>query len=99
MFIKEHPRLANEIARGSKRYNTIKNMRSGFEKANSTNKEDLKTLEKPKIITGSMANILAQKAAIALLLKRAFSFMKIPQNTPPFVARVNGYPVSWNQLP
>ena len=61
MYIKEYPRLANEIARGSKRYNTIKNMRSGFEKTNSTNKEDLKTLEKPKIITGSMANILAKK--------------------------------------
>jgi hypothetical protein len=46
-----------------------------------------------------MANILAQKAAIVLLLNRAFSFMKIPQNTPPFVAKMNGYPVYWNQLP
>jgi hypothetical protein len=75
MYVKEHPRLVNQIPRGTKRYNTIKNMRSASERANSTIKEDLKILEKPKVITGSRANILAQMAAIALLLKRAFSFI------------------------
>jgi hypothetical protein len=75
MYVKEHPRLINEIPRGSKRYNTIKNMRSASERANSTIKEDLKILEKPKILNGSRANILAQMAAIILLLKRAFSFI------------------------
>jgi hypothetical protein len=75
MYVKEHPRLINEIPRGSKRYNTIKKMRSASERANSTIKEDLKILDKPRVLRGSRANILAQMAAIALLLKRAFSFI------------------------
>lgn len=75
MYIKEHPRLINEIPRGSKRYNTIKKLRSASERANSTLKEDLKIIEKPRILTGPRANILAQMAAIALLVKRAFSFV------------------------
>ena len=75
MYVKEHPRLVNEIPRGTKRYNTIKNMRSASERANSTIKGDLKVIEKPKVIDGSRANILAQMAAIVLLLKRAFSFI------------------------
>ncbi len=50
-------------------------MRSASERSNSTIKEDLKILEKPKVITGSRANILAQMAGIVLLLKRAFSFI------------------------
>ena len=75
MYVKEHPRLVNEIPRGSKRYNTIKNMRSASERSNSTMKEDLKILDKPRVLGGPRANILAQMAAIALLLKRAFSFI------------------------
>ena len=75
MYVKEHPRLVNEIPRGTKRYNTIKNMRSASERANSTIKGDLKVIEKPKVLDGSRANILAQIAAIVLLLKRAFSFI------------------------
>ncbi len=75
MYVKEHPRLINEIPRGSKRYNTIKKMRSASERANSTVKEDIKILDKPRVIKGSRANILAQMAAIALLLKRTFSFI------------------------
>ena len=59
MYVKEYPRLINEIPRGSKRYNLIKKIRSAFlrgvgpfpcgpeaERANSTMKEDLKILEK-----------------------------------------------------
>jgi hypothetical protein len=38
-------------------------------------KEDLKILEKPRILNSSRANILAQMAAIVLLLKRAFKFI------------------------
>jgi len=75
MSVKDHPRLVNEIPRGSKRYNTIKKMRSASERANSTIKEDIKILEKPRVIQGFRANILAQMAAIVLLLKRAFSFI------------------------
>ncbi|MFH1991799.1 MAG: hypothetical protein ABIK98_05245 [Pseudomonadota bacterium] len=91
MYVKEHPRLINEIPRGSKRYNTIKKFRSASERSNSTMKEDLKILEKPRVLNGPRANILAQIAAIALLLKRVFNFIvritnlfrKLHQNNDP----------------
>ena len=75
MYVKEHPRLINEIPRGSKRYNLIKKIRSASERANSTMKEDLKILEKPRVLNSSRANILAQMAGIVLLLSRAFKFI------------------------
>ena len=75
MYVKEHPRLINEIPRGSKRYNLIKKIRSASERANSTMKEDLKILEKPRILNAQRAAILAQMAAIVLLLHRAFKFV------------------------
>ena len=75
MYVKEHPRLVNEIPRGSKRYNLIKKIRSASERANSTIKEDLKILEKPRVLNDSRANILAQMAGIVLLLNRAFKFI------------------------
>ena len=59
MYIKEHPRLVNEIPRGSKRYNNIKKMHSASERANSTMKEDIKILDKPRILNAARANILA----------------------------------------
>ena len=58
MSIKEYPRLINEIPRGSKRYNTIKKMRSASERVNGTIKEDIKILEKPHIIDGFRAKCL-----------------------------------------
>ena len=67
--------LINEIPRGSKRYSLIKKIRSASERANSTMKEDLKVLEKPKVLNSSRADILSQMAAIVLLLKRAFKFI------------------------
>ena len=75
MYVKEHPRLINEIPRGSKRYNTFKKMRPASERSNSTMKEDLKILDKPRVLNGKRSAILAQMAAIVLLLKRAFSFI------------------------
>ena len=75
MYVKDHPRLINEIPRGSKRYNLIKKIRSASERANSTLKEDLKIIEKPRVLNGSRANILSQMAAIVLLLKRGFAFI------------------------
>ena len=75
MYVKEHPRLVNEIPRGSKRYNAIKKMRSASERANSTIKEDIKIIEKPRVSARFRADILAQMAGITLLLKRAFSFI------------------------
>ncbi len=75
MYIKEHPRLINEIPRGSKRFNELKKIRSASERSNSTIKEDIKILDKPRICNITRANILAQMSAITLLLKRAFSFI------------------------
>ena len=75
MYVKEHPRLINEIPRGSKRYNLIKKIRSASERANSTMKEDLKILEKPRVLNAKRADILAQMAAIVLLLTRGFGFI------------------------
>ena len=75
MYVKEHPRLVNEIPRGSKRYKEIKRMRSASERANSTLKEDIKILDKPRVMNRKRDNILSQMAAIALLLVRGFSFV------------------------
>ena len=75
MYVKEHPRLVNEIPRGSKRYKEIKRMRSASERANSTLKEDIKILDKPRVMNLGRANILSHMAAIVLLLVRGFSFV------------------------
>ncbi|MGA1870328.1 MAG: hypothetical protein ACMUJM_17450 [bacterium] len=75
MYIKDHPRLVNEIPRGSQRYQNIKKLRSASERLNSSLKNDLKILEKPRILDNIRADILTQIAAIVLLLKRAFSFI------------------------
>ena len=75
MYVKEHPRLINEIPRGSKRYKDIKKIRSPSERANSTLKEHIKILDKPRVLNATRANILAQMAAIVLLLLRGFSFI------------------------
>ena len=53
----------------------IKKLRSASERANSSLKEDIKILHKPRVLNATRANILAQMAAIVLLLKRAFSFV------------------------
>ncbi|MBN1850245.1 MAG: hypothetical protein JW932_16865, partial [Deltaproteobacteria bacterium] len=58
MYVKEHPRLVNEIPRGSKRYQDIKKLRSASERANSTLKEDLKIIERPRVLNGSRSDIL-----------------------------------------
>jgi hypothetical protein len=75
MYLKEHPRLVNEIPRGSKRYKDIKKIRSASERANSTLKDNIKILDKPRVLNSTRANILAQMAAIVLLLFRGFSFV------------------------
>ena len=75
MYVKEHPRLVNQIPRGSKRYNEIKKNRSASERSNSTIKEDKKIIDKPRVLNIPRASILAQMATIVLLLTRAFSFV------------------------
>ena len=75
MYVKEHPRLINEIPRGSKRYKHIKKLRSSSERTNSSLKDGIPILNKPRVFNSQRANILAQMAGIVLLLKRSFSFI------------------------
>ena len=75
MYVKEHPRLVNKIPRGSKRYKEIKKIRSASERSNSTIKVDKPILNNPRVLNASRAGILAQMAAIVLLLYKAFSFI------------------------
>jgi hypothetical protein len=74
MYVKEHPRLVNEIPRGSKRYNQIKKIRSASERSNSTIKEDKKIIDKPRVFNISRANILAQMAAHRFAAFQSFFF-------------------------
>jgi hypothetical protein len=75
MSIKDYPRLINEIPRGTKRYKDIKKLRSASERANSTLKEDIPILDKPRVLSIKRAGIAVQLSAIVLLLKRGFSFV------------------------
>jgi len=74
-YIKDNPRLINEIPRGSWRFKKLAQFRSASERVNSVIKEDLKIIEKPIVYNKVRADILAQIAAIALLLYRAFKFI------------------------
>jgi len=75
MYVKEHPRLINSIPRGSKHYKELKKNRSASERINSTAKEDIPILRKPRVLNIERAAILSQMAGIVVLLKRAFSFI------------------------
>ena len=77
MYVKEQAptRLINAIPRGSKKYQILKQARTGSERINSTLKEDIGALDKPRILNGTRATFLAHMATIALLLKRAFAFI------------------------
>lgn len=75
MSLEEYPRLANEIPRGSKRYNELKKIRSASERANATLKEDLGILVKPRTIGIFRSSILVHIATIVLLLIRALRFI------------------------
>ena len=75
MYVKDHPRLINQIPRGSKIYKNIKKFRSASERANSALKVHIKILDKPRVLNAPRADIFAQMAAIALLLSRGFYFI------------------------
>ena len=74
-YIKDNPRLINEIPRGTKRFKMLQQCRSASERVNSVIKEDLKIIDKPIVYNKERADILAQIAAITLLLYRAFAFI------------------------
>ena len=75
MSIKQFPRLISEIIRGTYRYRKLKALRSGSERTNSTAKDDLHILVKPKIRGLKNAAVLAQMAVIVVLLKRIAGFI------------------------
>jgi len=75
MSIIQHPRLVNEIPRGSERWKKLHNLRSSSERTNSTTKSDLDILEHPRVMGLERAKILAQMACISTLLKKVMHFI------------------------
>jgi len=75
MSIKQHPRLITEIIRGTPRYQELRSLRPASERTNSTAKEDLDILSKPRVRGLKRAAILSQFTLMAILLKRAAQFI------------------------
>jgi hypothetical protein len=75
MSIKQHPRLITEIIRATPRYQTLRSLRPASERLNSTAKEDLEILNKPKLRGLKRAAILGQLTLISILLKRVACFI------------------------
>jgi len=75
MSIKQHPRLITEIIRGTPRYQKLRSLRPASERLNSTAKEDLEILNKPRARGLKRAAILGQLTLISVLLKRVAHFI------------------------
>jgi len=75
MSVSDFPRLIIEVLRGTDRHHKLKALRSASERTNSSTKEDLCILNKPKIRGLKNAGVLAQMAVIVLLLKRISRFI------------------------
>ena len=75
MSIKQHPRLITEIIRGTPRYQKLRSLRPASERTNSTAKEDLDILSKPRVRGLKRAAILSQLTLMAILLRRAAQFI------------------------
>jgi hypothetical protein len=75
MSIKQHPRLITEIIRGTPRYQKLRSLRPASERLNSTAKEDLQILNKPRLRGLKRAAILGQLTLISVLLKRVAHFI------------------------
>jgi hypothetical protein len=75
MSVKQFPRLITEIIRGTNRHRKLKALRPASERINSTTKDDLFILSKPKIRGLKNAAILSQMAVIVVLLKRISRFI------------------------
>lgn len=75
MSLRQFPRLISEVTRGTYRYRKLKTFRSGSERTNSTAKDDLHILVKPKTRGLKNAAVLAQMAVIVVLLKRIAGFI------------------------
>jgi len=75
MSIGQHPRLITEIIRGTPRYQKLRSLRPASERLNSTAKDDLEILDKPRIRGIKHASILAQLTLMTILLKRVSKFV------------------------
>jgi len=75
MSIIQHPRLITEVIRGTPRYQKLRSLRPASERTNSTAKEDLDLLLKPKVRGLKRAAILGQLALMTILLKRVLQFI------------------------
>ncbi len=75
MSIQQHPRLITEVIRGTPRYQKLRSLRPASERLNSTAKEDLEILDKPKVRGLKRAAILGQLTLISILLKRVAHFI------------------------
>jgi len=75
MSIKQYPRLITEVIRATPRFQTLRSLRPDSERLNSTAKEDLEILDKPKVRGLKRAGILAQLTLITILLKRVAHFI------------------------
>jgi len=75
MSVNDFPRLIIEVLRGTDRHHKLKALRSASERTNSSAKEDLCILSKPKIRGLKNAGVLAQMAVMVLLLKRIIRFI------------------------
>jgi hypothetical protein len=75
MSIRQFPRLITEVIRGTYRYRKLKALRPASERTNSTAKDDLCILSKPKVRGLKRAGVLAQMAVIVVLLKRIARFI------------------------
>ena len=75
LYIHEHPRLLNEVPRGTKKYKKVKNLRTSSERTNSSLKDDLNILDDPVVMNLSMASIVGAIGNIAVFLKRIMDFI------------------------
>jgi len=75
MPIKQHPRLITEIIRGTPRYQKLRSLRPASERLNSTAKDDLHILNKPRVRGLKRAAILGQLTLMTILLKRVAQFI------------------------
>jgi hypothetical protein len=75
MSIQQHPRLVTEVIRGTPRYQKLRSLRPASERFNSTAKEDLQILNKPRVRGLKRAAILGQLTLLSVLLKRVAHFI------------------------
>jgi hypothetical protein len=75
MSVKQFPRLISEVVRGTPRYQGLKALRTGSERINSSAKDGLNILTKPKIRGLKNAGILALLAVMVILLRRVIAFI------------------------